>query len=329
MSGKVKEVFDQLITEGWTVNEYSRRLESSSGIDLFLAVIDKKPVLWFPVSDEEKNILLKLSPRNGFEIRFEITSAKTIRCFIYPREKENFDLFFPFIENLLEVAAYGTKEEAKSRLIARIRRWAAFFEKCPRGILDRQSEIGLWGELYLILIFLQKEAYGIVDCWKGPAASTKDFVFGQLAVEVKTTIRSDTNRIHISDENQLDDTGFENLILCNLIISEDNVDGYSLPDLVEHVRSMIHEDEARTVLLNEQLKKIGYEDAYADLYEHSYSLYNMFYYKVDSDFPRIIPSDLRNGVKSVSYCIEISLCQYALMDYSEAEDLICAGVVNE
>ena len=94
MSGKVKEVFDQLITEGWTVNEYSRRLESSSGIDLFLAVIDKKPVLWFPVSDEEKNILLKLSPRNGFEIRFEITSAKTIRCFIYPREKENFDLFF-------------------------------------------------------------------------------------------------------------------------------------------------------------------------------------------------------------------------------------------
>ena len=329
MDYNIKGLFNQLKQEKWETQKYGRRINSTSGIDMFLAIWEGKPAFRFVSNLAFKQRIQSIKPRNGFEISFDDGNPDSgnIACFIFPRSKENVDLFLLFISDLAQVAGESDSKEATQVLIERLAQWATFFDKCPSGILSNKEQIGLFGELHFLQIYLEKDLHEIVNYWVGPEAATKDFVFVSLAVEVKTTARNDNNRIYISDENQLDDTGFDSLILCNLIVSEDSFDGYTLPELIEYIRKLLVNHDNELSRFNILLEKAGYKDVFADLYDKSFSLSCIFYFSVNKDFPRIIPCDLKKGVKSVSYSIERSLCMKNIMEYSIAEDLICSSII--
>ena len=329
MEYDIKGLLDLLHNEQWnTRQDYGRRIKSRSGVDMYLLIRDGKPAFRFLVSQNEKQDIKTISPRNGFEISFEdsILCKDDIACLILPRRGSNLGLFLDFVRDLVIVAGESSSNLAVKNLIGRLAQWSLFFDKCPNGILSDNQQLGLLGELWFLYIFLEKGAFEIIKKWKGPESATKDFVFDDLAVEIKTTIRSDTNRIHISDENQLDDSGFSKLILCNLIFIKDELDGYTLPELIEEIRGFLGTYNYEQVRFNELLEKAGYRDVFAEMYDKSFKLENMFYYNVSEDFPRVIPRDLRNGVKAVSYNIELSFCKKYMIEYSQAESLILSEV---
>ena len=42
--------------------------------------------------------------------------------------------------------------------------------------------------------------------------------------------------------------------------------------------------------------------------EYGYQVRNLYFFKVEEDFPRITDKDLKDGVASVNYSIELSAC---------------------
>ena len=119
-----------------------------------------------------------------------------------------------------------------------------------RTALTEEEIIGLLGELKFLeaLLITAVDSPGkskAVDSWRGHEKSTRDFVFGELGVEVKTT-RGDRSRHSVSNVMQVDprrssaDIAQEELFLLSLGFRpgthpSDPLTGFSLPDLVESI----------------------------------------------------------------------------------------------
>ena len=66
---------------------------------------------------------------------------------------------------------------------------------------------GLYGELYLLDKLITLKGEKAVECWTGCNSETHDFYCGIDAVEVKSSSVKGPNKVNISSEYQLDDTG--------------------------------------------------------------------------------------------------------------------------
>jgi hypothetical protein len=120
--------------------------------------------------------------------------------------------------------------------------------------------IGLCGEIYLlnsVLSGLSTDAQKIswIKSWKGFDNTSRDFIGGKIAVEVKTTKRSESCHM-ISNINQtsLTDTEggkIEKLFLASISLNFDN-DAKSLPKLVAELLTLlpsgVNEDEILTTI---------------------------------------------------------------------------------
>ena len=87
-------------------------------------------------------------------------------------------------------------------------------------------------------------------------------------------------------------------------LSESPVSGETLPDLVSSIRETLPDTVHGK--FNEGLFEVGYLDKQAELYSGTnYQVKNVYYHKVEDEFPRLQASELPDGVIGVSY--EISL----------------------
>ena len=88
------------------------------------------------------------------------------------------------------------------------------------------------------------------------------------------------------------------------------VDGETLPEIIESLRAILGKDSFSRELFEKRLFQIGYLDIHALKYsETSYKHRNSSYFKIEKDFPRIVPADLKQGIVQVRYSIEISACR--------------------
>lgn len=100
------------------------------------------------------------------------------------------------------------------------------------------------------------------------------------------------------------------LILCHMTLDTNSTSGQTLPELVQQLRSMLGtEDESAVIMFNDCLMEAGYLDIYESSYSGiQYLLRAVRYFEVTGDFPRIRASEVRGGVISGSYSIELSAC---------------------
>lgn len=123
-----------------------------------------------------------------------------------------------------------------------------------KGIADSESVLGLCGEL-LFLDGLTRAAPHLTSslaltAWKGHERSTRDFQFGELGIEVKTTTRQ-TSEHHIQGTHQVElgiaaDGEVEtDLRLLSLGVTWLPVDsaGFSLGALADAIRSRLDVDQ--------------------------------------------------------------------------------------
>ena len=251
------DLLDELYKEAFQT-DYYRRIDTESQANIYLGLdINKEPYFRFITKNDEIERINSIRPRNGFRIKqedqilkdypfctaFRISKGKTV----------DKDMFLSFIVNL--AGSVAPKNSDISELINRLIQWSDFFKNCPDGVLSVRQQIGLFGELDFALHFVQKGFSEIIDHWKGPEKSAKDYIFKDSAVEVKTTLRDDKNRIQISNEFQLDSEGFDKLFLYFLIVSEDNIEGQTLPEQIDAIRYHLANDTTRLTVFEDLLKK--------------------------------------------------------------------------
>ena len=122
-------------------------------------------------------------------------------------------------------------------------------------------------------------------------------------MEVKTTRAPIPETISIANVQQLDEDGISPLVLTIVHVHVNETTGETLPDIVAAIRSRVA-DEAKADF-EEGLIEVGYLDIHAKSYTSRYHLNGVLYHEVADDFPRVLRSQLPEGVKKVRYEVSV------------------------
>jgi len=226
-----------------------------------------------------------------------------------PAGHEAFDL----IGGDLAVALVDSSAKASKVVERIIEKWRRFWAQASRGMLSREEQIGLFAELWFLLLWLIPKL-GIDDAvaaWRGPHGARHDFEMTSLSVEAKatTSVRGRTHRINGVDQLSPPDGGA--LLLFSMQLREERGATNTLPMLVRSVRETIKEKDVSLSLLEAALVDAGYSEAHAEEYAKSkFRVVDEALYRVEKDFPRITPAvfsgGVPGGVEEVGYTINLS-----------------------
>lgn len=279
--------------------------------------------------------ILELNHKNEMpEIKTKKFRGVSLEIFDFEEEKKELhiflldnelkDIFFFFIEDIIEsITTAITENEALIKISNIILKWKKLFEKYTNKALSLEKQKGLIGELLFLEILLNNgfDIEQLLTIWCGPEYEDKDFLYKNIGVEVKLST-SKLPKIQISNERQLDDLGMKYLFLIHIILDEVKGAGFSLNDLVKRVGDRFSNNNSSTLNYIEKLTKVGYEIEDYDCYNNMYQLREINYYSVSTDFPKIIPIDLINGVYNVTYLVEPTAVNNFLISFEQLSDIL-------
>lgn len=238
------------------------------------------------------------------------------------------DLFKILCSDILEhiLSSRATADVAKT-LHRRLQHWKKFFQnRSPEG-LSRDEYIGLFGELEFFEKCLQRgvSLQVISDAWQGPMQANQDFLFGKVAVEVKSVTANDAGTVNIANVRQLDDAGLSALFLCHAAYDFREGSGRILTSLIQSVRALLADGPDALAKFEDRLLAAGYmEPEISPFAGYGFTERQRFYFKVRNGFPRILESGLDPGVSNVCYTVNLSACT----TFAVSEDEIVGTVSN-
>lgn len=212
-------------------------------------------------------------------------------------------VFYSFCCDLVG-AIEGISEEKKALVYLknRFHIWKSMFKKGSASISAELLK-GLLGELYFLHTFLA-EKHGIneaIEAWSGADGTAKDFSIGTDWYEVKT-VSSSAVSVKISSVSQLCSDYPGHLVIVKIeSMSPVYSNGKSsIGELLQAVLERIDLDETKEAFLG-KLSAYGL-DLTDECCSEKYSVVSQHLYAVDSDFPRILESDVRfREICKVSY----------------------------
>lgn len=213
------------------------------------------------------------------------------------------EIFTQFCRELL--GSLATSESPARAAREALNLWRRLFADPNSDLLSEHSQIGLFGELLTLRQILEFQGPSGVAVWTGPDGSQHDFRAQELACEVKATLSRQGRRVSISSLDQLNPPQGSELYLIHYRL-ELHPKGQTLPGMIAEVQVLTDHVE-----LEKKLRNVGYRSMDSDQYTSRYVVVEVRTYRVDGDFPRIVPSsflhgDIPAGVESLEYVIQLS-----------------------
>ena len=195
---------------------------------------------------------------------------------------------------------------ALSVALTHLGRWRTFLASRRVRLLSLEEIYGLFAEIqFLRLLYsdcLPEEA--AVDAWCGPDRVHQDFIFGNTAVEIKALSGIERSTVRISSEDQLEalcDNLFLTVFRLNAISESEHA--LSLNEAVRQVEKELSSPPALEKFAT-QLAAYGYVEL-RDYDEPRLVIVGQRTYRVTETFPRIVRSELPEGLARVGYAIEL------------------------
>ena len=186
-------------------------------------------------------------------------------------------------------------------------KWKKFFALNSDVIMSEQLQEGLYGEMLVLKKLIFNFGDEAVSFWSGADKETHDFYVSGAAIEVKTTSAKSNEKIRISSEHQLNPKDVEKtLFLYVNMVRKSRSDGTTLPDIIKVIHNGL--SEPYKSLFEEKLFKYGYISSCEDRYTLGFHLRSHQTYKVENDFPNIVPDNLDSGISEVTYSLDLNAC---------------------
>jgi len=229
--------------------------------------------------------------------------------------------------NLMESTSVQDGPRIHSAMISRIRAWQAFMKRDSDGVLSTEEEIGLFGELLVLRNLLDDgvSEFDALDSWAGPDDGLHDFLLGDGAIEVKTTLAPAGFLARISNLDQLDDSLHQPLFIAAVRLAQLS-EGETLPDLIDQVAGKLH-DSGATVLLNSKLVSAGYMDMTRAEYTRRFRSSELTYRIVRADSPRLTRSSVPAAIHDARYLLDLDAFPIAASTYADISTIL--GVNNQ
>jgi hypothetical protein len=231
-----------------------------------------------------------------------------------------------------ELPADGPPDPAA--LFGVIERWRRFFGRTNDG-LSRGEQLGLVGELWLLLEWLPAVTVAAVDAWKGPLGGRHDWVSSAgLSVEVKTAGSSTGPVVHrVGRLDQLDEPPGSRLYLLSVRAIADASGQDSLDALLERARAAASAaGPTCATLLDDRLRALDLTQADVGAYSDPLRVAQAELFEVTADFPRLVPGSFPNGlpagVTDLAYSLDLSACDPWLLARRPADTQVLAALTK-
>ncbi len=307
-----------------------RRYSAEVKPDVFVAIQnpEKEYCIFFEIKESIK--LNTSSLLNSQEINIDLFPSpiefdKRV-LLLRLMNKEHRDIFGVLCEDLIENIANETDEKVVIReILNRMEKWKSLFNKITSQGLSPEEQRGLFGELYFLRKFLRNgnQHLAVVNTWVGSEKQIRDFQNSSWAVEVKTTLGNNHQKIHISSERQLDTTNLDYLYLYHISLERQTNSGETLNGMIHSIFEILRNDLIAINRFKFKIFEIGYFDTHKNLYENiGYHIRRDVYYKVENDFPRLEEKDIPDGIGDIKYSIILSKCTSFMISETQLFDSI-------
>tara|TARA_X000000950_G_scaffold262538_1_gene333913 strand:- start:3847 stop:4821 length:975 start_codon:yes stop_codon:yes gene_type:complete len=261
------------------------------------------------------------------DIGVEFSQVGTNKRMIITFDNENPVLVEQLIIVVKDIAIHCAEFQGTkffSEILSRLGSWSEFLKPSRKGLREIEL-IGLWGELYILnQYFLSgfSPAEGI-SFWVGPEGSKQDFTFNDKALEIKTTLSENSDRIKISSIEQLEKST-EKLFLLHVFLNKtDDQNSWSIEKLYSDINKKVDSDLLAKNNFNNKVSKL-YGRATPEQLNLRFNFLDINIYNVEDGFPGIIASSgLHPAIVKASYQLDPSqLTEFLLQE--NLEDLISA-----
>ena len=245
------------------------------------------------------------------KIEFAPSDVSSLKTFLLITlvNRDHEDIFSTLCEDLIfEVAEETDNYIIVNDVLERLSAWQLLFEKSSRQGLSDEMQRALYGECFFMRNFLKQNNNfsSCVDSWKGPERAVQDFQYGNWAVEIKTTQGKNHQKIHISNERQLDTSFVPFIYLYHLSLEVRVHHGETLNEVIGSLLSLLSNNARALNVFRLKLLEFGYFDRHKILYDESgYTIRNLNVYKITENFPRITEEGLPPEVGDVKYSLII------------------------
>ena len=225
------------------------------------------------VVENENQVDWIIPGRYGFTSKIALDMSKNIQLngedytLIQIPNQDDVTALLHGVADQIEVEEWFTEAEKSKSEFSKVEH--SVTKAMHKFKLNDSSIIGLIGELTVLYKMLQScddsEKKSVLASWKGHSSISRDFIFNEVCVEVKTTRMSKSTH-HIHGLNQVDvtddDGGVTQLFIASIGLEEHD-EGESLSDLVKKIALLDFEEGELEELINAiksyGVNSIGYD----------------------------------------------------------------------
>lgn len=312
ISNVLRDTWDALAKEPRPFDGvYQRRVAAESDFDVFASLLHPSQLLRVTV-EVSPDVALDALEREtqGFKVSRQYDPVARRSRVMLDLVRVGFrDVFEIMAEDVLtSILSSKSEPDAVGAMRQKLDQWERFMRGAGPDGLSREMQVGLFGELSLLLTLLQAglPAEVLLRWWHGPACDNQDFQAGAGGVEVKTSTANSPTLVKVSNELQLDDSDCSPLFLVHIWLREVEGSGQTLPGLIDDISHGLSGTERQR--FSERLFEAGYHEMHRSKYlDAGYIERSRHCYSVEGLFPRIRRDDLRTGVSRVSYHIDLAV----------------------
>ncbi|WP_128803046.1 MULTISPECIES: PD-(D/E)XK motif protein [unclassified Streptomyces] len=310
----------------------SLRLYPESTLDIFLSVSHpgRQRMLVLRADARSADPIVRsvgrLPKAAGIEMNLSAVSRVEYELQVILTADELREVFNPLVSDVADtVRAAPAAADALAAAVDRFGRWQDLLRAVSRDGLSAEARRGLYGELLVLgdVLLASLAQTSAVEAWTGPTGTNQDFQLPAVAIETKASVAKRPRSIRIASERQLDGTGTPALLLALAQLDERRGgSGESLNRRVEGIRQRLTSPAARA-RFDGLLIQAGYLPGHRDLYEEPrYTLRELRFWHVREGFPRLVESDLPEGVGDCTYHVSTSGLDAHRATADEVKELI-------
>ena len=245
---------------------------------------------------------------HGISLDLRGFDATTRQGLVLKLEKQvDKDIFLSLCETLIaNLRPVRDPATAMTVTLTHLNRWKIFMSGRRSRILSPEEIRGLFSELQFLRFLYQGRLNEktAVEAWVGPEGSHQDFIFGNTAVEIKSVSGRERSTVRISSEDQLE-TLCDNLFLVIFRLNEmsESDQAMSLNEVVRRIEEELNAADAVEELLR-RLAAYGYIEI-GEYDTPKFVVAARQAYLVDKNFPRLIRSQMPDGIVRTTYEVEL------------------------
>ena len=225
------------------------------------------------------------------------------------------EIFYTFIADIIATAKNSTSDLIVLDILKRVKSWMNFFKAKNSGILNDNRQIGLFAELSLLKMLLEKNTNDLLDIilsWVGPRGQNQDFIFkNKCAFEVKCSTNNNPFEVTINNEYQLDCSDLKKLFLTTFQVKRhkntESSNFLTLPFIVSEIKKILSKNSSAKFEFEGLLLEVGYlAEAEVEYLKYGFQIISgPVSYEVVESFPKLARVNLPNPVSKVQYKINL------------------------